>query len=128
MSENNIGQLLPPEGWVVASHRELGGPRGFTSPEGEWQAEAPSGSAPAGVIALAEALKNHGALAKLDLSRNSILPEQIAELKGICEPKAIALNLEDQRWDPFGRASWMGSVSGRASTDSVESGRRVSEI
>ena len=46
---------------------------------------------PEGVIALADAIKNNGALASLDLSQNKIPAEEMGPIERLCESKQIAL-------------------------------------
>ena len=46
-----------------------------------------------GVIALADGIKNNGALAQLDIRNNSIPNDQQTKLKGICSSKRIDLEL-----------------------------------
>ena len=72
ISNNNIGQIVPPEGWTVTKKYGSFGDDGFNSPEGKWQAEAPPGSRAEGAIALADGIKNNGALVKLTMGNNSL--------------------------------------------------------
>jgi hypothetical protein len=59
----------------------------YCSPEGKWQGfRKPDGVEfkPLGVIAIATAIKDMGALTKLDLSRNNIPSDQEGRLQRIC--------------------------------------------
>ena len=84
---------MPPEGWALAKKHDSWGDDGFKSPEGKWQAEAPPGSKAVGAIALADGIKNNGALAILDMSDNRIPDNQESNLKSICSSKSIDLKL-----------------------------------
>ena len=65
ISNNNIGQLVLPEGW---SEPNPGNPDildyRFQHEDGRHQAESPEGSSPDGAVALADAIKNNEAMAK----------------------------------------------------------------
>jgi Leucine-rich repeat (LRR) protein len=65
ISNNNIGQLVPPEGWI--SQRD-----GYVHEDGRRHNWAPRGSKPAGLVALCDAFKNNTTLTELHLSGNSI--------------------------------------------------------
>lgn len=69
ISANNIGELVLPEGWTSSRPGE------YKSPAGECLRHAPDGSSPAGVIALANAIKNNRALTSLNLAGNHIEAE-----------------------------------------------------
>ncbi len=70
ISANNIGDLVPlqtlPEGW--SGPNQYGN---YDGPGGTF-AKAPPGSKPEGVIAIADAIKNNGALVKFDISNNAL--------------------------------------------------------
>jgi hypothetical protein len=68
LANNKIGQLVPPAGWSSAKQFNIAGVDGFKSPSGKWQAEAPQGSKPEGAIALANAIKDMGALQCTDVT------------------------------------------------------------
>jgi hypothetical protein len=78
ISDNNIGELVYPNGWYL-------NPRYASSPNSEYKykhndggkqdedpGEALVTGRPDGAIALAGGIKNNGALAKLDISKNSL--------------------------------------------------------
>jgi hypothetical protein len=67
LAANNLGQLVLPEGWS--------GPDGdgeYEDPDGEYHKQAPAGSKPEGIIALANVIPDMGALTTLDISNNAI--------------------------------------------------------
>jgi hypothetical protein len=72
LANNKIGQLVPPAGWSSAKQFNSAGVDGFKSPSGKWQAEAPQGSKPEGAIALANAIKDMGAMTSLNLASNNL--------------------------------------------------------
>jgi hypothetical protein len=67
LAANNLGQLVLPEGW---SGLDDGGE--YKDPGGEKHQQAPAGSKPEGIIVLANAIKDMGALTSLDISSNNI--------------------------------------------------------
>ena len=71
ISENNIGELVLPEGWTKGSdgYPDYGK---YKHTDGRKQEKAPAGSSPDGAIALADAIKNNGALTSLDISLNNL--------------------------------------------------------
>ena len=92
ISANNIGQFdLFPEGWSYGLKEGYGTIYEYTHTDGRKQDGPPAGSKSSGVIALADAIKNNGALASLDLSQNSITTEQMDPIKELCESKQITL-------------------------------------
>jgi hypothetical protein len=87
ISSNNIGELVLPAGWS-----EYG--EGWKDPQGSYRSTSkgpPPGSKPEGIIALADGIKNNGALAKLDMSSNNIGPQQEEDLQRICMAGGIEL-------------------------------------
>ncbi len=78
ISNNNIGELVPPEGWSIKDKGKSW--QNYVHADGREQKEAPEGSSPVGAIALADALvkskdrnfKNYGALVKLNMSNNKL--------------------------------------------------------
>ena len=60
VSSNEIGELVPPEGWSIKYKGE--GYQKYVHTNGREQTQAPEGSRPVGAIALADAIKNNGAL------------------------------------------------------------------
>ena len=77
ISENYIGELVSPEGWSKNNHwnRELKTHNWYKHTDGREQKEAPEGLICAGAIALADAIKNHGAMVSFDISNNSLCAE-----------------------------------------------------
>ena len=70
ISKNRIGVLVPPDGWETGFNGK--GQQGFKTTGGEWTMTPPDGAKPEGVIALADAIKNNGALTSLDISSNRL--------------------------------------------------------
>jgi hypothetical protein len=67
LAANNLGQIVLPEGWS--------GPDNdceYKDPDGECHYQVPAGSKPEGIIALANAIRDMGALTKFDISTNSL--------------------------------------------------------
>ena len=69
MSNNNLGQLVAPEGWSN-EYSDFSGEWSHT--DGRKQQGWPAGSKPQGAIALADAIKNNGALTSLNVSNNAL--------------------------------------------------------
>jgi len=69
ISHNRIGDLVLPEGWTKgdSGYPDFGK---YKHTDGRKQDRAPEGSKPDGVIAVANAIKNLGALTSLNLSSN----------------------------------------------------------
>jgi hypothetical protein len=91
LAGNNIGEFVPPDGWSV----KLGDAAafGYTHGDGREQREAPEGSEPEGAIAIANAIKDMGALTKLDISNNSIEQgEALQQIIEYCNTKGIELD------------------------------------
>jgi hypothetical protein len=77
LADNNIGEIVPPDGWTKRrpkSHEEMSayGEKMFVHTDGTKQKEVPSGSKPEGVIAVANAIRDNGSLASLNLAANLI--------------------------------------------------------
>jgi Ran GTPase-activating protein (RanGAP) involved in mRNA processing and transport len=70
LASNNIGQIVPPEGWEVAGNGFQ-----FRQPGGDWTNNVPEGAKQEGVIALADAILDMGALLHLDISENILRVE-----------------------------------------------------
>ena len=60
IGNNNIGELVLPKGWKL--WYKGGTTKGYQHTGGTWQEAAPEGAKAEGVIALADAIKNNGAL------------------------------------------------------------------
>ena len=90
ISNNKLVSFKLPVGW---SGPDRDGD--YEKPGGGYQKELPAGAEPFldAIIALADGIKNNGALAKLDISNNGIPDDQQANLKGICTSKGINLKL-----------------------------------
>jgi hypothetical protein len=69
ISNTNIGELVPPEGWSNQYSDRSGQ---WSHTDGRKQPGWPAGSKPLGVIALAEAIKNMGAMTSLNLVSNGL--------------------------------------------------------
>ena len=83
ISNNGLtrGKLQPEPRYVMSDERPWG------SKDKHYESDM------AGVAALADGIKNNGALAKLDIRNNGIPDDQQADLKGICTSKSIELTL-----------------------------------
>jgi hypothetical protein len=90
ISNNDIGKLVPPKGW---SNPYSDGSGEWSHTDGRKQQGWPAGSKPQGVIALADGIKNMGALIKLDISSNYIGATQEGDLQRICVASGIELNI-----------------------------------
>jgi hypothetical protein len=90
LANNMIGLLSCPEGWETM---EDSGAQYFMSSTQRWTTDPPPGAKPEGVIALADAIPDMGALSKLDVSTNGIPPEEKALLQGACDAKGASLAL-----------------------------------
>jgi hypothetical protein len=71
LAANNLGELVLPEGW---SKEDDWGDITYKHADGREQKEDP-GSKPEGIIALANAIPNMGAMTSLNLSNNDLGPE-----------------------------------------------------
>jgi hypothetical protein len=88
MANNNLGELVPPEGWSI---KDKGcSYQMYVHIDGREQKEDP-GSKPEGIVALANAIPDMGALSKLDVRGNCIRPAEEALLQGACDSKGISL-------------------------------------
>ena len=89
LARNNLGELVLPKGWT--DNRRTGYQSGaqFTHADGRKQPAHPG--KPEGVIALANAIPDMGALTKLDISRNYIAATQGEDLQRICAASGIEL-------------------------------------
>eukprot|EP00935_MAST-01C_sp_MAST-1C-sp1_P001408 g1408.t1 len=88
LSNNKIGLMVAPEGWIYTSRDNDGrAPYEYRHTDGRKQAEAPEGSKPEGIIALADAIKNNGALASVNILKNGINVEQVQTLVEIMRSK-----------------------------------------
>jgi hypothetical protein len=72
VSDNNLGKLVPPEGWTKGSYIS-GGKYHWSHTDGHnEEGVIPSGSMPDGVIALADAIPGMKAMTSLNLASNSL--------------------------------------------------------
>jgi hypothetical protein len=85
-SGNNLGQLVSSDGWEAHSNGTHYGQHG-----GNWTTIVPAGLQPLGIIAIANAIPDMGALIKLDVSNNHIGAEQEGGLQRICVASGIEL-------------------------------------
>jgi hypothetical protein len=67
ISQNRLGYLSVPEGWESKKSNK-GGYQIFKPPRGEWGKDAPPDAKPEGIIAVANAIKDMGALTKFMFS------------------------------------------------------------
>jgi hypothetical protein len=90
ISSNMIGYLTVPKGWEMKKNtmddRQI-----FKPPGAEWSFGPPNGAQPEGVIALANAIPDMGALIKLDISGNQMGREEERDLQRICVAGGIEL-------------------------------------
>jgi hypothetical protein len=70
LAKNNLGELVLPEGWRREQIKAYGWEFGFTHVDGRQQRKKPGN--PEGIIVLADAIKDMGALTKLDISENNL--------------------------------------------------------
>ena len=97
MSNNNVGQLVLPEGWEE-------GVGCFYGPNDEEQEAEPEGSSRTGVLALANAIATMGALEKLLLDNNALATKEAG--KALAEALAAnsslkELGVSDNLWDNY---------------------------
>jgi hypothetical protein len=97
LADNNLGALVPPEGWIVDDSI-------FYGPNDEEQGDPPPGSTPAGITAVANAIRDMGAILSVNLLQNdigtnqaetlaSMLKEHLT-LKSLCGNKGDETNLD----------------------------------
>jgi hypothetical protein len=72
ISNNTLGQLVPPKGWRVEVQD---GKNAYFGPNGDASWDAPAGSKPEGVIAVATAIPNMRAMTTLNLANNELGPK-----------------------------------------------------
>ena len=82
LSDNNLGELVLPEGWAYRFYE-------YTHTDGRVQAENPGKSD--GSIAITNSIPDMGALIKLDIRSNRIGAEQEGDLQRICAASGIDL-------------------------------------
>jgi hypothetical protein len=100
MADNNLGELVPPEGWSIKN-------RGYSYQmyvhiDGREQKEDP-GSIPEGIVALANAFPDMGALTKLILKDNAMLTKSA----GKALASALAGNSVLTELDISGQSGYM---------------------
>jgi hypothetical protein len=74
LANNSLGELVPPEGWTKTGGGMFRSPIVFKHADGREQKKDP-GSKPKGIIAIASAIPDMGALSKLDVRQNEIRSE-----------------------------------------------------
>jgi hypothetical protein len=91
LAANNLGQLVLPEGW--SGPMPYDDEKYYKDRDGKYHEQAPAGSKPEGIIALANVIPDMGALTKLDISSNYIgaVQEQEGEIQRICLASGIEL-------------------------------------
>jgi hypothetical protein len=90
LAENNLGELVLPDGWAEG-YDEDGWAEGYKHTDGREQKDPPEGSKAEGIIAIANAIPDMGALMKLDLRSTNIGAEQKRGLQRICVAGSIEL-------------------------------------
>jgi hypothetical protein len=78
VSGNSLGRLVPPEGWEVHDDGKH-----YRQHGGAWSTTVPAGSQPLGIIAIANAIPDMGAISSVNLLMNNILLEQAKVLANI---------------------------------------------
>jgi Ran GTPase-activating protein (RanGAP) involved in mRNA processing and transport len=84
LASNSLGEIVLAEGWSYDVYNAS-----YKHADGHKQKEKPG--KPEGIIAIANAIPDMGALAKLDISRNHIGAEQERDLQRICMTSGIAV-------------------------------------
>ena len=90
ISSNSIGLLTPPDGWSNQYSDQSGQWRHI---DGREQREPPAGSKPEGVIALADGIKNNGAMVTANIMGNKIGKEQLSKLQAIMNDHPTLVSL-----------------------------------
>jgi hypothetical protein len=80
LASNGIAKLVLPEGW--SEKYEDAASFGYTHGDGREQKEAPEGSKPEGAIAIANAIKDMGALSVLSLKKNGLGTKEAGKVLG----------------------------------------------
>jgi hypothetical protein len=92
LANNSLGELVQPEGWSFGWHGDYSGDKFYKHTDGrKLKTGAPGGSKPEGIIAVANAIPDMGALTKLDISSNFIAVAQGEDLQRICAAGGIEL-------------------------------------
>jgi hypothetical protein len=91
LADNNLGKVVPPEGWSCGYHGDYSGIKFYKHTDGrETKNGTPEGTT-SGAIVIAAVIPDMRALAKLDMSRNTIGAEQEEDLQRICMAGGIEL-------------------------------------
>jgi hypothetical protein len=88
LAKNSLGDIVLPEGWTEQPNSEMTAYE-FKHIDGTVQGDKPG--KPEGIIAIANAIPDVGALITLDISSNVIGAEQEGELQRICVANGIEL-------------------------------------
>ena len=91
ISNNSLGELVLPEGWTTKTN--YGAVVGYKHTDGRERKEPPEGSSPDGAIALADAIKNNGALTSLNLASNRLGAEGAKHVAKAIKGHVSALSL-----------------------------------
>jgi hypothetical protein len=86
VANNNIGELVLPEGWA---NGYVSGKRGYTHSHGREQLAPPAGSKPEGVIALANVIPGMRAMTSLNLASNMIDSEGAKHVAGAMKVSVV---------------------------------------
>jgi hypothetical protein len=87
VSNNNLGQLVPPEGWTKGGLIAYPATHHWSHTDGrKEEGVMPSGSKPAGIIALVNAIPDMRAMTSLNLASNELGVEG-AKIIAACLPK-----------------------------------------
>jgi Leucine-rich repeat (LRR) protein len=87
LSSNALGELVLPAGWTKEHPYSS-----YKHSDGREQKDHPG--EPEGIIAVANAIKDMGALSKLDARDNYIPPAEKALLQGTCDANMVSLGLQ----------------------------------
>jgi hypothetical protein len=109
LASNGIGKLVLPEGWSEKYGKAA--VYGYTHNDGREQKEAPAGSKPEGAIAIANAIKDMGALLVLNLASNNLYAEGIELLAEALQGNQIMTELNVSG----NAATWDGNKHGEMS-------------
>jgi hypothetical protein len=81
LASNNIGQLVPPDGWRGPDNAGY-----YDGPNGEVTTTCPQGSSPEGAIAVANAISGNRTMTSLNLASNELSIEGV-KIIAACLPK-----------------------------------------
>jgi Leucine-rich repeat (LRR) protein len=88
VSGNNLGQLVSSDGWEAHSNGTH-----YRQHGGNWTTVVPAGLQPLGIITIANAIPDMGAICSINLLKNHIEVEQVQELVKIMQGKEKLVTL-----------------------------------